>query len=224
MIQRRVAIHEQHSKKSLHAQAVHCLCTQQKRTCKIMQESCMQDLHGTCTRYVHFLARFLHYLARSCTYLARNGARNSKLAGNYSCSISCKILHHFLQDMCKILQDMCKILQDSARIVQENGHIACTCHASLACKILAQYNLARILHDLASSFLLGTNLVHKDRHSQITHIVSSLCIAHSSTQAVCKLETTWKFQSLCTTIVCKKCTACAHKLFLLCKHLTMTLS
>ena len=97
------------------------------RSCKIVQESCMQDLHGTCTRYVPFLARFLHYLASSCTYLARNGARNSKLAGNHSCSISCKILHHF----------MCKILQDSARIMQEKGHIACTCHSSLACKILA---------------------------------------------------------------------------------------
>ena len=88
----------------------------------------------TCMARARDISLFLHnsctILARSCTYLARNGARNSKLAGNYSCSISCKILHHFLQDMCKILQD-------SARIVQEKGHIACTCHASLACKILA---------------------------------------------------------------------------------------
>ena len=65
---------------------------------------------------------------------------------SYSCSISCKILHHFLQDMCKILQD-------SARIVQEKGHIACTCHARFL------HNLARILHDLASSFFAGNNLV-----------------------------------------------------------------
>ena len=34
--------------------------------------------------------------------------------------------------------------------MQEKGHITCTCQASLACKILA-----RFLHDLASSFLLG---------------------------------------------------------------------
>ena len=30
---------------------------------KILQESCMQVLLGTCTRYVPFLARFLHSLA-----------------------------------------------------------------------------------------------------------------------------------------------------------------
>ena len=111
--------------------------TQQKRTCKIMQdsctivqESCMQDLHGTCTRYVPFLARFLHYLARSCTYLARNGARFCKRCCKNNYLQVWSFLHHFLQDMCKILQD-------SARIVQEKGHIACTCHASLACNNLA---------------------------------------------------------------------------------------
>ena len=75
------------------------------RSCKIVQESCMQDLLGTCTRYVPFLARFLHnlapILARSCKKCARN-------AGNYSCSNSCKSLHHFLQDMCKIVQESCK--------------------------------------------------------------------------------------------------------------------
>ena len=96
----------------------------------------MQDLHGTCTRYVPFLARFLHYLARSCTYLARNGARNSKLAGNYSCSISCKILHHFLQESCK-KRDISR-----ARATQ-------VLHARFL------HSLARILHDLASLFLLG---------------------------------------------------------------------
>ena len=94
-------------------------------------ESCMQDLHGTCTRYVPFLARFLHYLARSCTYLARNGARFCKRCCKNNYLQVWSFLHHFLQDMCKILHD-------SARIVQEKGHIACTCHASLACKILAQ--------------------------------------------------------------------------------------
>ena len=94
------------------------------RSCKIVQESCMQDLLGTCTRYVPFLARFLHNLA---PILAKNCANLQVL--NYSCSISCKILHHFLQD---------NNVQDCARIVQEKGHIACTCQASLPCKILAQ--------------------------------------------------------------------------------------
>ena len=88
----------------------------------------------TCMARARDMSLFLHdscTILQDATYLARNGARNSKLAGNYSCSISCKIVHHFLQEMCKILQD-------SARIVQEKGHVACTCHASLACKILAQ--------------------------------------------------------------------------------------
>ena len=107
--------------------------TQQKQTCKIMQdctrilqESCIQDLLGTCTRY---MSLFLHVSctipARSCTYLARNGAR--------FCKSCCKnnylhFLHIFLQEL----------VQDCARIVQEKGHIACTCQASLECKILAQ--------------------------------------------------------------------------------------
>ena len=106
--------------------------TQQKRTCKIMQESCMQDLHGTCTRYVPFLARFLHNLARSCTYFARNGARFCKgCCKNNNYLQVWSFLHHFLQDLARYVQDC-------ARIVQEKGHITCTFHASLACKILAQ--------------------------------------------------------------------------------------
>ena len=111
--------------------------SQQKRTCKIMQdsckivqESCMQDLHGTCTRYVPFLARFLHYLARSCTYLARNGARFCKKCCKNNYLQVWSFLHIFLQDLARIVQDC-------ARIMQEKGHIACTCQASFACKILA---------------------------------------------------------------------------------------
>ena len=50
-------------------------------------QDCARILHARLAWHVHaicpFLARFSHYLARSCTYLARNGARNSKLAGNY---------------------------------------------------------------------------------------------------------------------------------------------
>ena len=79
----------------------------------------------------------------------------------------------FLHDSCTILHILQEMVQDFARvaariitcisctffarscknlckIVQENGHITCTCQASLACKILA-----RVLHNLASSFLLG---------------------------------------------------------------------
>ena len=51
-------------------------------------------------------------------------------------------LHEMVQDFardaariitCIFLQEL---VQDCARIVQEKGHIACTCQASLACKIL----------------------------------------------------------------------------------------
>ena len=121
--------------------------TQQKRTCKIMQESCKNLACKTCLSRARDMSLFLHNLAQSCTNFCKilqKCARNSKLAGNYSYSISCKILHHFLQESCKIVQELCKI-------VQEKGHIVCTCQASLACKILA-----RFLHDLASSFLLGS--------------------------------------------------------------------
>ena len=148
--------------------------TQQKRTCKIMQdsckivqESCMHDLHGTCTRYVPFLARFLHYLARSCTYLARNGARFCKRCCKNNYLQVWSFLHHFLQDMCKILQDSarsCKIVQESCK----KRDIACTCHASLACKILAQscmilqvrfcWELTQQNMNIVSSSLIG--IVH----------------------------------------------------------------
>ena len=104
-----------------------------------LARSCKNLACKTCLARARDMSLFLHNLAQSCTNsckICKKSARNSKLTGNYSCSISCKILHHFLQESCKI--------------VQEKGHIACTCQASLACKILA-----RFLHDLASSFLLG---------------------------------------------------------------------
>ena len=109
--------------------------SQQKRTCKIMQESCKNLACKTCLARARDMSLFLHNLAQSCTNsckILQKSARNSTLA-KYSCSISCKILHHFLHESCKIVQEK-----------------ACTCQASLACKILA-----RFLHDLASSFLLG---------------------------------------------------------------------
>ena len=84
------------------------------RSCKIVQESCMQDLLGTCTRYVPFLARFFHNLAKNVQTVIILAASLAK-----SCTIA-------------------RYVQDCARIVQETGHIASTCQASLACKILAQ--------------------------------------------------------------------------------------
>ena len=56
---------------------------------------------------------------------------------------SCK--NNYLQ-VCTFFARSCK---DCARIMQEKGHIACTCQASLACKILAQSCM--ILQVLGSS-------------------------------------------------------------------------
>ena len=90
---------------------------------RILQESCMQVLLGTCTQYVPFLARFLHNLAHilqemvqdfarvaariitciSCTFFARIGARlfkNRARKGTYRM----QVLHaRFLQDSCMML-------------------------------------------------------------------------------------------------------------------------
>ena len=84
-----------------------------------MQESCKNLAYKTCTQYVPFLAQ-------SCTNSCKISQKMCKKmhAGNYSCSNSCKILHHFLQDMCKIVQESCKKRNIS--------------RASLACMILAQ--------------------------------------------------------------------------------------
>ena len=121
---------------------------------RILQESCMQDLLATCTRYVPFLHNLAPILARSC----KKSARNSKLAGNYSCSISCKILHHFLQESCKIVQELCKILDISRARAKQVLH-------------------ARFLQDsyLASSFLLGggVNLRSAAKHAPAAFIASS---------------------------------------------------
>ena len=114
------------------------LPTQQKRTCKIMQD-CARILHARLAWHVHaicpfsctILARFLHNLAHTLQEMLQDFARVAFLA-------------HFLQYLARIGARLCK---NCAR----TGHIACTCQASLACK-----NLARFLHDLASSLLLGS--------------------------------------------------------------------
>ena len=65
---------------------------------RILQESCMQDLHAMCPFSCTILAQ-------SCTYLARNGAR--------FCKSCCKNNYlHFLNIFCKILQEL---VQDCAR-------------------------------------------------------------------------------------------------------------
>ena len=105
-------------------------------------------LHARLAWHVHAICPFsCKILAQSCTYLARNGARFCKNCCNNN-------YLHFLHTFCKILQEL---VQDCARIVQEKGHIA---HVpSKSCmQILAQS--CTILHDLASSFLLG-----KDSHN-----------------------------------------------------------
>ena len=99
---------------------------------RILQESCMQDLHAICP-------------------------------------FSCTILHQFLQDLAKNVQEMQVIIL--AATLAKSCTISCkicarlcknrarkgTSRASLACKILARFlhNSCTILHDLASSFLLG---------------------------------------------------------------------
>ena len=75
----------------------------------------------------------------SCTilhiYLARNGKDFARdiYAARIIVPASLEFLAHFFAR--SALQEL---VQDCARIVQEKGLIACTCQASLACKILAQ--------------------------------------------------------------------------------------
>ena len=72
--------------------------TQRAGAARILQESCMQDLHAICPFSCTILAQ-------SCTYLARNGAR--------FCKSCCKNNYlHFLHIFCKILQEL---VQDCAR-------------------------------------------------------------------------------------------------------------
>ena len=106
------------------------------RSCKIVQESCMQDLLGTCTRYVPFLARFLHnlapILARSCKKCANLQVIILAASLAKSCTISCKICAR-----------RCK-----------NRARKGTYHVHMPSKSCMQ-DSCTILHDLASSFFLG---------------------------------------------------------------------
>ena len=105
------------------------------RSCKIVQESCMQDLLGTCTRYVPFLARFLHNLAHILQDMVQDFARDAARI------ITCKFAHFFARS-CK---NWCK---NRARKGTYRVHVP-----SKSC----MQDSCTILHDLASSFLLGCN-------------------------------------------------------------------
>ena len=82
-----------------------------------------------------FLHRFLHQI------LAKNVQETPNL--NSSCSISCKILHHFLQGSWKICARLCK---NRVRKGTYRVHVP-----SKSC----MQDSCTILYDLASSFLLG---------------------------------------------------------------------
>ena len=101
-------------------------------------QDCARILHARLAWNVHAICPFsCTILAQSCTYILQEMVQD--FARDNARIITCKfgvffllILAHFFG---KILQEL---MQDCARIVQEKGHIACTCQASLACKILAQ--------------------------------------------------------------------------------------
>ena len=101
-----------------------------------MQESCK---NLACMARARDMSLFLHNLAR-LIFLQEMVQDLQEMLQELSNYLQVWSFLHFFARSCK---NWCKI-------VQEKGHIACTCQASLACKILA-----RFLHDLASSFLLG---------------------------------------------------------------------
>ena len=84
----------------------------------------------TCLARARDMSLFLHFLAQSCT--------NSCKILQKKCKKLQLVLQHLAKFLARYVQDCARIMQDCARIVQEKGHIACTCQASLACKILAQ--------------------------------------------------------------------------------------
>ena len=135
--------------------------TQQKRTCKIMQD-CARILHARLAWHVHAICPF------SCTILA----------------LSCKILHISCKKWCKKLQIIlaaslaksctisCKICARSCKIVQESCKKRDISRARAMQVLHARFlhDLARILHDLASSFLLGRD---KETRNESFHLKST---------------------------------------------------
>ena len=112
------------------------LPTQEKRTCKIMQEFCKNLACKSCLAHARDMSLYLHNLAQE---MVQDFARVNCCKNNYL---------HFLHIFCKILQEL---VQDCARIVQEKEQYRVhVLHARFL------QDSCTILHDLASSFLLGS--------------------------------------------------------------------
>ena len=95
------------------------------RSCKIVQ-----DLSARLAWHVHTICPF------SCTILTQSCTNSCKILQKKKCKkLQTSFLQHLSQNLAPFLA---RYVQDCARIVQKKGHIACTCQASLACKILAQ--------------------------------------------------------------------------------------
>ena len=97
----------------------------------------MQDLLGMCTQYVPFLARLLHNLAHILQEMVQDFAKDAARI------ILPASLHIFLQDLARIDARLCK---NRARKGTYCVHVP-----SKSC----MQDSCTILHDLASSFLLG---------------------------------------------------------------------
>ena len=97
---------------------------------RILHARLAWHVHAICLFSWTILHNILHQFLQD---LAKKSARNSKLTGNYSCSISCKILHHFLQESCKIVQESCKFVQEKGHRV----HVPSKSCMQDSCKILA---------------------------------------------------------------------------------------
>ena len=107
---------------------------------RILHARLAWHVHAICPFSCTILAQSCTYLARSCTYLARNGARFCKRCckNNYR-----SFLHIFLQDLARIGARLC-----------ENRSRKGTYRVHVPSKSCMQ-DSCTILHDLASSFLLG---------------------------------------------------------------------
>ena len=114
---------------SLSRSTVHLIfpvTTQQKRTCKIMQESCMQDLHAICPFSCTILHQFLQDLAKKVQETPNLQVIILAASLAKSCTISCK-------NHARLCKNRARIVQDCAR--KGTGISG----ASLACKILARF-------------------------------------------------------------------------------------
>ena len=106
------------------------ITSQQKRTCKIMQESCKNLACKTCLARAHDMSLFLHNLARFLPEMVQDFARDAARIITCKCGVSCT----FLQNLARIGARLCKkrdisrarakqvlharFLQDSCMILQ----------------------------------------------------------------------------------------------------------